>query len=220
MRTKARHRGLPTGHRSAPTASAVRVGALAFMLAGCSSVLGPRPDPSRFYVLHAESSGQVMPATRATRDRSYGVGPVGIPDYLKRPSVITRVSESQVDPSPIDRWAEPIEKGVPRVLVDDLRVLLGSERIIQYPWYASDRPDLQILVDLQRLERSPDGRALVDAHWAIRRTSDNTILRTGDTRTRVEPPTPDADGSIAAQSAALGVVARDVATAIRDLLPR
>ena len=98
-----------------PGARGIRLGLVAVALgglAGCGSFLEPRVDPSRFYVLSTRSAPEVaMPA--AARRRSYGIGPVTLPDYLKRPTVITRISESEIRPSHDDRWGEPSILGTP-----------------------------------------------------------------------------------------------------------
>jgi len=194
--------------------------AVAALAAGCTGLLQPRPDPTRFWVLRAAAGAPGVAAAAATRHRSYGVGPVGIPDYLKRPGVITRASGARVEPSAIDRWAEPLDKGVPRVLAENLRLLLGTDRIVLYPWYASSRPDLQVAIGFEQFERGPDGEALLAATWTIRRTGDGATLRTGETRTRIAPGTPDTEGAVLAQGEALAALAREIAAAIEALPAR
>ena len=190
-----------------PGARGIRLGLVAVALgglAGCGSFLEPRVDPSRFYVLST---------------RSYGIGPVTLPDYLKRPTVITRISESEIRPSHDDRWGEPIDKGVTRVLQEDLRQRLGTQRVSLYPWYASDRPDLQVVVDVQRLERDATGSAYLSAHWILRNPASDSNLRSGDTVARREPATPDFGGSVEAESDLLMQLAQEIAEGIASIGP-
>ncbi len=204
-----------------PGARGIRLGLVAVALgglAGCGSFLEPRVDPSRFYVLSTRSAPEVaMPA--AARRRSYGIGPVTLPDYLKRPTVITRISESEIRPSHDDRWGEPIDKGVTRVLQEDLRQRLGTQRVSLYPWYASDRPDLQVVVDVQRLERDATGSAYLSAHWILRNPASDSNLRSGDTVARREPATPDFGGSVEAESDLLMQLAQEIAEGIASIGP-
>ena len=59
-----------------------------------------------------------------TRALILGMGPVMLPDYLKRSELATRVEPDQVQFSDIDRWAEPLRNDFPRVLSEDLSTQL------------------------------------------------------------------------------------------------
>lgn len=183
------------------------------LLAGCS-FFAPRPDPSQFYIL----TPVVEPAARNTSGASYGLGPVHVPDYLKRPTIVTRTSDAQITPSPVDRWGEPFDKGVSVTLQEDLRRATGTERVLLFPWYASERPDYQVVVDILRLERDPDDRATLVARWEIRRTTpDSDTIRTGETSLVREPSGSGTAASINAQSEALGQLANEIAAALLAL---
>jgi uncharacterized lipoprotein YmbA len=182
----------------------------AMTMAGCGSFLAPRPDPSRFYVLTATATGagSAVPG-------SFGVGPVTMPAYLKRASVVTRTSPNEIIPSSIDRWGESLDTAVPRVVQENLRRLLGSDRVVLFPWYATERPEVQVLIDVLRFDRNPDGSVTLHARWEVRRGDTSALLRSGDTNATREPIGPGMDGSVAAQSALLTQLSDDIATAIR-----
>lgn len=190
--------------------------ALLLAAAGCGGFLAPRVDPSRFFVLSVRPAPD-LDLPEWVRSRSYGVGPITLPDYLERPSVVTRVSDSEIRPTHLDRWAEPIGKGVLRVLREDLRRCLDATRVIAFPWYASDRPDLAVSVDIQRLEREPSGSAYLVAHWTVRDPGTGANLLRGDTVARREPPSPDESGSVEAQSDLLMQLAREIAEGIATI---
>jgi len=201
--------------RPGRTGSAVLLPLLA-ALAGCGSFFAPRVDPSRFFVLSVRPAPDLdLPAW--VRARSYGVGPISLPQYLERPSVVTRVSESEIRPTHQDRWAEPIDKGVMRVLREDLRRCLDAPRVIAFPWYAGDRPDLAVSVDVQRFEREASGSAYLSAHWSVRDPATGRSLIRGDTVARRDPASADEGGSVEAQSDLLLQLAREIAEGIGSL---
>ena len=185
-------------------------------LAGCSNFFAPRADPSRFFVLSVRPAPSLdFPAW--VRARSYGVGPITLPEYLERPTMVTRVSDAEIRPTHQDRWAEPIEKGVLRVLREDLRRCLDAPRVIAFPWYASERPDLAVSIDVQRFEREPTGAAYLLAHWSVRDAATGASLVRGDTSGHRDSPAADESGSVDAQSDLLMQLAREIAEGIATI---
>lgn len=184
----------------------------AAVLSGCGSFFAPRPDPSRFYVLTAtvEPTGARSPA-------SFGVGPITMPEYLKRATIVTRTLPNEITPSSVDRWGEPLDRAVPRILQEDLRRLLGTDQVVIFPWYVSSRPDLQVAIDFLLFERDANGRVTLAARWEIRDPETGAVLRTGETRTSRDPAGAGTSASVAAQSEALGELGRDAAAALSSL---
>lgn len=181
--------------------------------AGCS--FGPRPDPSRFYVLTslaetgAEAAGDPLP------ELHLGVGPVTLPRYLSRSPIVTRIGPNRIDVSEMDRWAEPLEEEFARVLAENLSLLLGPERVRRHPWYGSERVDLRVEVQVARFERDSTGVAELLARWSVR---DSAGRELGGRRTRIHEAAdaPSTAAAVAAQSRALAALSREVAAAIRS----
>lgn len=186
------------------------------LAAACS--LGPRPDPSRFYVLTSLAETEAAPADDPLSDLYLGVGPVTLPGYLSRGPIVTRVSPNRIVLSELDRWAEPLEAEFARVLAENLSVLLGTERVRAHPWYASERVDLRVAVRVARFERDSAGAAELIARWTVR---DEEGRELADRRTRLREPAdaPATAAAVAAQSRAVADLAREIAAAIRRARP-
>lgn len=143
--------------------------------AGCS-LLAPRSDPTRFLVLAStrelrEDGASTSVATndaRAPSKSSLGLGPIRLPDYLERPELMVRTSATELAPSRVARWAEPFGEMLKRVLADDLVQVLAPEKLVVYPWYAVDRPERQIEIDVVRLEPDGNGEVVLIARWTVR----------------------------------------------------
>lgn len=143
---------------------------------GCS-FLSPQPDISRFYVLNAAAPSQVSGIRRsATETLKIGVGPITFPDYLERNQIVTRIASNQLLISNTDYWAAPLRQSFTRVLEENLTRELGTNRIISYPWYRTNRPDYAIAIDVYRFETESPGRVRLFAQWAIRNPADNRVL--------------------------------------------
>ena len=190
--------------------------ALALLGAGCS-LFTAQPDLSRFFVLTAlppaADAGSLPPLPG---DVSVGLGPIHLPDYLSRPTIVTRTSETEIDPSGVDRWGEPLQNGVQRVLKSDLEQRLGTDRVISFPWYSDVRPTYQIVIDVQRFERDTSNAATLVAIWAIRDATTKATLRNGSTHLTLAAGSPGISASVLAQSETLRDLADVLGRAVVD----
>ncbi len=187
------------------------------LLGGCT-VLAPRPDPSRFYVLAPvplASPGASVTALPA--DVSVGLGPIRVPDYLKRPELVTRTGPTEVTPSEVDRWAEPLDLAVPRVLALDLTARVGPRSFRSWPWYDTQHPDYQVEIAFERFERDADGNAVLVAAYRVRDLRPQGKVLSRDTRLSRTPAAPDSASLVAALSANLDDLSRELAAAIEEL---
>ena len=97
-----------------------------FALSSCA-FLQPRADPTRFYVL---TVGQAVPAavTEANVKRwRVGLRAVEVPAYLQTRFMVVRSGTNEIHFAEFDRWAEPLDRGISRVLKDSL----GSARNVE-----------------------------------------------------------------------------------------
>jgi uncharacterized lipoprotein YmbA len=157
-----------------PAAGALLVAAT---IASCS-VITPRADPSRFFVL-APLPDAASPAI-GNHVSSLGVGPILLPRYLDRPEIVTRVGPNEVKPAVFDYWAGSLLHQFQTVLTQNLQTLVHADRVQTYPWYAGAAPELVVEVDVQRFEPSSDGRAELAARWRVRKGSALGTLRAGE----------------------------------------
>lgn len=202
----------------------------AFLLCGACSFLSPEPDPTRFAVLAASDelpgAQPSAPATAQTftpaapqAGLAVGLGPIVVPEYLLCPEIQTRTGGTRLVPSLTERWGEPLDRGLERVLSLDLKAALGAERIVLHPWFETDAPDVQVRVAFSRFERTDGGNVVLRATWSLSRPgSDAPPI---ERETHLERPAGGADGAGAALelSRMLAELARAVATAWPELPP-
>lgn len=186
-------------------------------LAACS-VLAPRPDPSRFYVLTALATADGGGGTLA--DVVVGVGPVILPAYLQRPQIATRVGPNQVAYDEYTRWAQPLETGVSRVLVQNLAVLLEPAQVGTFPWLGSPTPTHAVEVEIGQFEQTTANTAELFARWTIRDGRTKAILATRETTASEPAAGNDPAATVAALSRTLATLSREVADGIRRARPR
>jgi len=185
-------------------------------LAGCGN-FSAKPDPSRFFTLTAIAQ-PVSPAKDSGNlgGVSLGIGPIGLPGYLDREEIVTRVSPNRIDFSEYDRWAEPLDVSFTRVLAQNLSILLRTDRLVFYPWEPNRRPNYQVTVQVVRFESNHRGEVQLSARWEIFDISNiNRIpLRAGESGITRQPTAQSTDASVAALSEALGDLSREIANAV------
>jgi len=186
--------------------------ALAAVSPACG-LLDPRPDTSRYFVLASlRDLGGTVETCALPKEAVVGLGPVRIPEYLRELALLTRSSPTELTRSTSDRWSEPLETMLPRVLGDDLSQILDDRRIKSFPWYASDRPDWQIEVDFVRFEPDREGEVLLVASWRVRELG-GTRSAADEFRITRRAESKDPAQRAQALSSALGALAEELARA-------
>jgi uncharacterized protein len=187
--------------------------------AGCS-FMAPRPDLTQYFVLSPVADGGASSATTAstvsTSRLSIGIGPIKFPDYLKRPWVVTRVASNRLVVSDFKRWAEPLDRNFESVLAQNLAQMLGTNKIVTYPWYADAHVNYQVKVLVSRFETSEDGGSQLSAVWVIVNGQDGSEMASGQSSANAPVQAGD-DGPSAALSRDLADLSRQIADRIAQL---
>ena len=183
---------------------------VAILAAGCAS-----SPPTGLYLLAALA----QPASAQPFPNSLGIGPVSLPDYLDRLQIVTRGASGEIAVSDTERWAEPLHEGLARVLDENLAALLGTQRIVRFPWPASLAPDVQVAVEVLRFDAGPGASLRLEARWSVRARGGETVVEPSLTRIEV-PSGNSADQRVRAHSEAASRLAREIASALWATLRR
>lgn len=188
---------------------------LTLALAGCFGT----SEPSRFYLLTPVAGPERPQATTDAAAGTVYLAAVELPQYLTEPSIVTRVAGNQLEYAGLDRWGEPLEDNVVRVLLCNLELLLPNHAIGVFPWERpgppgqTGQPDHRVEIAVTRFD-AEDGRVVLTARWAVvgrehpgvRRRSEYVVPISGAGYPAI----------VAAMSDALAALGRDVADAIRS----
>jgi len=188
---------------------------------GCPScsLLSPRDDATRYAVLASvdELPGAAAHEAEATPSAvRVGLGPVTLPEYVRRTEIVSRIDGTRLVPSATERWAEPLDRAFVRVLAIDLQRALGAGRIVNHPWYESDRPDVQIEIAFSRCEGDESGQIVVAAHWRVRRLSGEQPPIERESRIERKTTGPGGASTALALSQALADLCREIALTWRQ----
>ena len=183
------------------------------VLGGCA-----RSQPANYYTLRPiQDPGPGTQSPGPGQDPVIGVGPVKIAEYLDRPQMVTRSSGSGLQFAEFDRWAEPLEKNLTRVLADNLSILLPSERVCVFPWPKSKPVQYQVTLEIIHLEKTADGKAILESSWEILGDDGGKSLVTKRTRLILPVESAGFEGMASAESRAIETLSREIAAAVKSL---
>lgn len=167
--------------------------ALAAMFLGGCLDLGKESPPVRYYLLSP------LPGV-APADAVVLVEPVVLPPYLRRPQIVTRRQGNEIGRAEFDRWGEPLEESIRRVVGENLALLdvPGGEG----GW--------RVRLEIVRFEGGPGGEVELQARWSV--AAGEKSFRSASQASVREPVTAAGyDAMVAAMSRALASLSREIA---------
>jgi hypothetical protein len=187
----------------------------------CSLVIcGCASKSPNYYVLNSLQNGAPSAEkAKAENDLTIGVGPVKIPAYLDRPEMATRSALDSLQFAEFDKWAEPLEKNLTRVIAENLATLLSTDRVGVFPWLNSAQVQYQVTVDITQLERMPDGKVILAARWNILGDHGENMLVIESSRFSIPIESAGYEAIASAESRAVEALSREIASAVTSLPP-
>jgi len=184
------------------------------LMTGCARTL-----PAQFYVLSPMVQTVMEESTKKyTPGFLLAIGPVEIPEYLDRPQIITRANEHELMLAEFNKWAEPLDENISRVLKENLTNLLYADAFTVHPWRGPRSTDYRLSLDIIRFDGSLSESVSLVARWSIFGDGGRNLLLQ-KTSSYTEPvASPDYEALVSAQSATLEELSREIADKIRTIL--
>lgn len=181
---------------------------LCALLAGCVGNHSPAPT---YYLLTA----QAPVSTRSSEpvDFTIGVGPVRVAPFLARTDIAVHAGGSAMQLRERERWGEPLEQGVQRVLLQNLHALTGAETR-NFPWRQSGTPRFAVRIDVIDLDHLGGGSALLEVSWLLEDLQAAKVLATRQQRLTVDVAGADTGALTTAYSELFAQLAQQIAAAL------
>lgn len=175
------------------------------------------PSVTYYSLLTMEQLGDPVSVTDPAADLRIGIGPITIPDALKRDQLVTRDSRNVYQFDEFHRWAGVLEKDIAIVLGNNLEDLLGAEEIAFFPWMQYFKPTHRVVIDFIRFDGVLAREATLEARWAVADAEGQVTLARGKSVNRQTIEAGDYAGLLQAESQLLADLSREIAKAIDDL---
>ena len=130
------------------------------LLVGCAS----SPD-ARLYILSADATGQV--ANWGDNSPNVLIGPINVPEHIKRTEIVFRGTGNRVMINEYDRWAESVDNNISEVVSENLSNLLGSSSVYTDDSDFLTRPDITIRIDVNKFGLMENGQVVLQTSWEI-----------------------------------------------------
>ena len=136
----------------------------------CSSCIqiGSDPQPMHFYLLE---SIQEAPNNYSGKTLDISIELINFPDYLDRLQVVTSDNSSGVEFSDSDRWAEPLQDNLIRIIRENLALLLPDADITVSPWENSSNEAIKVKLVVNKFLGELGEQTQVDIRWSISRNA-------------------------------------------------
>lgn len=140
-------------------------------LAGCNLLPAPQSDPTRFYVLSTTPARTAPAGGPEGKGLTIHLRPIELASYIKAKPIIVRHGDNEVEFRDYARWGEPLERGIGRVLREELvargaasAVLLSGLRVFNVTY------DYELTVRVLACEGQSDGTVIFRAAWELSTT--------------------------------------------------
>ena len=179
--------------------------------------LGPTASQDTRYYLLEPVSAPDGPKTAAALPAGtvIGLGPVTVASYLDRPQIVTRLRDNRIRVDEFNRWGEPLRDAVTRVLMDNVSLMTGDQRVLAFPWKRSQKVTVQVAVAVSGFEANDNGAVTLRARWQL---LDGDGERLDERRTEITRASGGDYGQVAAaMSSLLSDLAGEIYQAVADM---
>ncbi|MCK9430346.1 MAG: PqiC family protein [Candidatus Omnitrophica bacterium] len=179
-----------------------------FVFSGCASI-SRSPSP-RFYKLGSITQEQISEKFKIAGDEIIGVGPVKIPDYLNRPQIVTVNNNQLMTFAEFDRWGEPLDFAIGRILNENLMLLMECKDIEIFPWNMLIPVRFQVVLDVVELDVNMNKELVLTTQWSILDLKNKNLAFSKRSQLREDVKPHHYSGVVAALNTALSKISIEI----------
>ncbi len=177
----------------------------------CSAVsYGCGSSPSSTFFALAPASGVTQPS----RLREIEIRRPGLAGYLDRPEIVKRVVDFKLGIANTDRWGEPLDAMLARVLAEDVEQRLPDSTVFTEEGAITADPDATVEVDVRRFDVDDSGEVVLHAEVALQVGASHAVTTSRGLTLRERPRAATTPALVGAMSDLLGQLADRIATLV------
>ena len=182
------------------------------MLTACG-----KTPPSKFYALQPAAPAPL--GKTLSLEVALTVGPVAIPGALNRSEIVIYEAGNAVTFSDFHRWAGPLDQSIASVIAQNIGTLLDTEQVTPFNRENIFQPSHRVVININRYESRLARAFLLNATWSIKDLKESKTLLIRSSTISETLASADYEELIAAQSKALAVLSKEIATAFLKVAP-
>lgn len=185
------------------------LGPVLFLLVGCS----PASSPVSYYSL-AGPEPKVQAGSAQNR-LAVQVGPVTLPDVLKKSQIVFGRGGGSFQLSDQHRWTGELDRDIGRAIGEQLAVRLGTEQVALFP--AGQHLELthQVVLDVVAMEGALGTEATLVVRWSVVNPKTKTAWLTRRSTVSEQPADNSHGAWVAAQRHNIAKLSDEIAAAIK-----
>jgi uncharacterized protein len=144
----------------------------------CSLFVSCQHSPQKkYYYLNTVATEQKAPKPANDNITTViGIGPVEIADHLNRLQIIYSQTNNLLTVADNDYWAEPLDKGIARVIALNLIQYDGNRSFTTFPLRNDSKPQYSLRIQINSLTRA-NNEASIIATWELMDNTTKTNLQ-------------------------------------------
>lgn len=184
------------------------LGHVLLVLVGCSAT----SPPVSYYTL----AGAEPPAQAAGKQSRLAlqIGPVSVPDVLKKSQIVLGGGDGSLHPSDQHRWAGEVDRDIARAIGEQLALRLGTEQIALFPSGQHLEPTHQVIIDVLAMDGVLGKEAVLVARWSVVDPTTKTARTTRRSAFSAQPADSSHAAWVAAQRHNIAKLSEEIAGAI------
>ena len=167
-----------------------------YLVALCFLVLAACGSSPAVHYFTLESAGDYV-AHDDVGSPIMAVGALRLPEYLNRSQFVARGSGSEIVVDDLNRWAEPLDDAIHRVLATNLDILLDTMVVIAYPATVVAYTDYRLIGRIDHFISDPNGMVVLRVHWGVTDLDGVVVLPAKRASFQSQAAKPGDPGSIA-----------------------
>ncbi|MDX2479748.1 MAG: PqiC family protein [Desulfuromusa sp.] len=147
---------------------------LVALLLLCTSCIqfGNELQPRHYYLLESMTEA---PNAYPDYTLTINLELAGFPDYLAHKKIVTRNGPNDIKFAASDRWAEPVQESLMRIVRENLTLLLPGSHISVSPWESSNSHAIKVKLLVNNFLGKLDDHTRIDIRWLIDNQSGQTM---------------------------------------------
>jgi uncharacterized lipoprotein YmbA len=145
-----------------------------------------------------------------------GLGELRTPNHLYRSQMVTRGRGGELIVHDFQRWSEPLDQGIHRVVAANVDSLLENLTVIAFPFDSMVRPMYRVYGSVERFDVDDTGRAVLIVQWGITLRDRAVVAAPGRSRYEANASnTSDPTANVEALNDVLAAFSREIAERLR-----